>query len=353
MSAGTAYIAIGDRKVGHGQPCFMIAEAGVNHNGSLEQAIELVDAAVRAKADAVKFQTFHAELLVTQDAPKAQYQIAATGATESQFQMLKKLELSHAAHRQLASYCGQKGIIFLSTPFDNASADFLHELGVPAFKIGSGEVTNLPLLGHVARLGKPVIMSTGMSGLGEVEDALKTLSAGGCRQIAILHCVSNYPAAAADTNLRAMQTLGAAFGMPVGYSDHTLGLPISLAAVALGACIIEKHITLDRSLPGPDQFCSLEPAELVALVEGIRMVEASLGHGRKEPAASEAAVAAVARKSLVAAQDIPAGTVLTADLICIRRPGTGLPPVMLQYVLGRTARAAITAGALIGWEALA
>ena len=353
MSAGTAYIAIGDRKVGHGQPCFMIAEAGVNHNGSLEQAIELVDAAARAKADAVKFQTFRAELLVTQDAPKAQYQIAATGAAESQFQMLKKLELSAAAHRQLASYCGQKGIIFLSTPFDNASADFLHELGVPAFKIGSGEVTNLPLLSHVARFGKPVIMSTGMSGLGEVEDALKTLSAGGCRQIAVLHCVSNYPAAAADTNLRAMHTLGAAFGMPVGYSDHTLGLPISLAAVALGACIIEKHITLDRSLPGPDQFCSLEPAELVALVEGIRMVEASLGHGRKEPAASEADVAAVARKSLVAAQDIPAGTVLTADLVCIRRPGTGLPPVMLQYVLGRTAKAAITAGALIGWEALA
>ena len=352
MESTTNCFAIDGRPVGRGAPCYVIAEAGVNHNGSLDLAVELVDAALRARADAVKFQTFRAELLVTPDAPKAEYQMARTDAAESQFHMLKKLELSEDAHRQLMTYCRRKDITFLSTPFDNTSASFLDGLGVPAFKIGSGEVTNLPLLSHVARFGKPVIMSTGMSRLGEVEDALRVLHSGGCAEVAILHCISNYPAEATDTNLRAMHTLETAFGLPTGYSDHTLGLPVSLAAVALGACIIEKHITLDRSLPGPDQFCSLEPGELVALVQGIRMVEASLGHGRKEPTASEAGVAAVARKSLVAAKDIPAGTVLTEDLVCVRRPGTGLPPGMLPYVLGRKARTRIEAGALIGWETL-
>jgi N-acetylneuraminate synthase len=353
MSFEGPRIAIGDRTIGHGQPCFVIAEAGVNHNGRLELAMALVDAAARAKADAVKFQAFRAEHLVTPDAPKAAYQARGTEAGETQFQMLKKLELPDEAQRELVAHCKSKRIIFLSTPFDKTSATFLHGLGVPAFKIGSGDITDLPLLGHVSRFGKPVLLSTGMSRLSEVEDALTALRSGGCGQVALLHCVSNYPTDAADANLRAMQTLGLAFGTPVGYSDHTKGLPVSLAAVALGACIIEKHITLDRSLPGPDQFCSIEPDEFTALVEGIRMVEVSLGSGRKQPAASEANVAAVARKSLVAARHISAGTVLTEDLISVRRPGTGLPPAMLQYVLGRKVKTPIDAGALIVLEALA
>jgi N,N'-diacetyllegionaminate synthase len=341
------------RKIGTGQPCFITAEAGVNHNGDLDTARRLVDVAEQAGADAIKFQTFKAERLVTVSAPKAEYQSRTTDAAESQYEMLRRLELSVEAHRDLMAYCQTRKLLFISSPFDEESADFLAELGVAIFKIPSGEITNLPFLAHVARKGKPLIVSTGMANLGEVETAVHTLEETGNRDFVLLHCVSNYPAQPGDVNLRAMQTMSAAFSVPVGYSDHTVGIEVALAAVALGACVIEKHFTLDRDLPGPDHQASLEPDELAALVRGIRTVEASLGHGRKEPAASEANTTAVARKSLVAARNIPAGTVLTEDLIAARRPGTGLPPAVRPYLVGRTARVAIPAGTLLSLELLA
>ena len=344
---------LGGRKIGTDQPCFIIAEAGVNHNGRLDLARRLVEVAGRAGADAVKFQTFRAERLVTADAPKAEYQRRATDAEESQYDMLRRLELSTEAHQELIDYCREQGILFMSTPFDEESADALEALGVPGFKIASGEITNLPLLAHVARKKRPMIVSTGMACLGEVEAADGAISATGNRRFALLHCVSDYPALPGDANLRAMHTLQAAFGVPVGYSDHTEGAAVALAAAALGACIIEKHFTLDRSLPGPDHRASVEPEELSRLVQGIRTVEAALGHGRKEPARAEAATAAAARKSLVASRDIPAGTVLTDDLIAVKRPGTGLPPSMRPHLVGRTVRVPIPGGSLLMLEMLA
>lgn len=345
-------IDIAGHKVGVGRSCFIVAEAGVNHNGSLEMARRLVDVAVRAGVNAVKFQTFKAERLVTGDAPKAKYQMETTGAVESQYEMLRRLELSSETHRNLMAYCQQQGLLFMSTPFDEESADFLAGLGMVVFKIPSGEITNLPFLAHVARKGKPMIVSTGMANLGEVEAAVKTIENAGNQDLVLLHCVSYYPADPADVNLYAMRTMATAFGVPVGYSDHTLGIEVALAAVALGACVIEKHFTLDRSLPGPDHRASLEPDELAALVQGIRTVEAALGHGRKEPAISEMDTAAVARKSLVAARDIPAGTALSEELIAVKRPGTGLPPAMRPYLVGRAVRVSIPAGALLKLEML-
>jgi N,N'-diacetyllegionaminate synthase len=345
-------IDIAGRRVGPGEPCFIIAEAGVNHDGSLETARRLVDAAAAAGADAVKFQTFKADRLVTASAPKAAYQTASTPAGEGQHAMLRRLELSADAHRALAAACRERRIAFLSTPFDEDSADLLAELGVPAFKIGSGELTNLPFLVHVAKKGRPLIVSTGMATLSEVEAALHAVAEARNRQVVLLHCVSNYPADPADVNLRAMATMTRAFGVPVGYSDHTTGLEIAIAAVALGACVIEKHFTHDRTAPGPDHRASLEPAELAALVRGIRATEASLGHGRKEPAPSEAATALVARRSLVVAKAVRAGTVLTEDLIAIKRPGTGLPPAMRHWVIGRRAAEDLAADTVLTLDML-
>ncbi|MEZ4731770.1 MAG: N-acetylneuraminate synthase [Caldilineaceae bacterium] len=346
-------IAIGNRLIGPQEPCFLIAEAGVNHNGDIELARQLIDAATRAGADAVKFQTFKASRLVTPNAPKAKYQRAATNGSESQYEMLQRLELSLADHQELIRYCEQQGIIFLSTPFDEESADLLEELGVVAFKIPSGEISNHSYLAHIARKGKPLIISTGMSNLGEVEQAVTTVETAGNAQFTLLHCVSNYPADPADVNLRAMHTLQTAFGAMVGYSDHTLGLEVTLAAVALGAKVIEKHFTLDRTMPGPDHQASLEPDELAALVKGMRTVEMALGHGRKQPTASEKDTAQVARKSLVAAKDLAAHTQLTAEMIQIKRPGTGLPPAMREYLIGRTLKSDVAAGELLQWEMLA
>src|SRR5574341_1088394 len=346
-------IRLSSRVIGHGYPCFVVAEAGVNHNGDLKLARQLVDMAVESRADAVKFQTFRAERLVTPLAPKANYQQETTGASESQFEMLRRLELSNEAHRELMSYCQQRGILFMSTPFDEESADFLDGLGMVVFKIPSGELTNLPLLAHVARKGKPMIVSTGMSTLSEVKTAVHAIGKAGNRDLVLLQCVSSYPASPADANLRAMQTMATEFNVPVGYSDHTSGIEVALAAVALGACVIEKHFTLDRTLPGPDQRASLEPDELATMIRGIRVVEAALGHGRKEPATSEVNTAAVARKSLVAARDIPAGATLTEELIAIKRPGIGLPPTMRRHILGLRAKQDIPAGALLTLEMLA
>ena len=343
-------LQIGGRMVGMNQPCFIIAEAGVNHNGDLNLAHQLIDVASQAGADAIKFQTFKAEHLATADAPKAAYQLETTNASESQFEMLRRLELDADAHRDLIAHCRDKHILFLSTPFDEASVDLLETLGVPAYKTPSGEITNLPYLSHVARKNKPMIVSTGMAFLGEVETAVRTIDGTGNYAFALLHCVSNYPANPADINLRAMQTMARAFNVLVGYSDHTLGVEVSLAAVALGACIVEKHFTLDRNLPGPDHQASAEPAELAALVRGIHIVEASLGDGRKQPSVSEANTASVARKSLIAACDIPAGIKLTEMMVAIKRPGTGLPPAMREYLIGRLTRASIPAGTLLNLD---
>ncbi len=343
---------IADYQIGSGQPCFIIAEAGVNHNGNLEAAYKLIDVAVQAGVNAIKFQTFKAERLVTPDAPKANYQLQTTEGYKSQFEMLRQLELSESDHQALLAYCSKRNILFISTPFDEISADFLADLGVAVFKIPSGEITNLPFLDYVARLGKPMIVSTGMSYLGEVEMAVQTIKKAGNHDIALLHCVSNYPASPAEVNLRAMQTMKAAFDLPIGYSDHTLGLEVSLAAVACGACIVEKHFTLDCTLPGPDHQASLEPDELITLIKGIRTVEAALGHGRKQPVASEINTMAVARKSLVAACNIVAQTILHEDLIAIKRPGTGLSPTMKPFLVGRTLKVDILAGTVFDVEML-
>jgi len=345
-------IEIADRQIGAGQPCFVIAEAGVNHNGDAKMAHRLVDVAADAGADAVKFQTFKAERLVTASAPKAEYQKKATGAGESQLEMLKRLELPVALHRELIEHCRQRNLQFLSTPFEEESADALIGLGLQLLKIPSGEITNLPFLEHVSKAGIPVILSTGMASLGEVERATEIFSEAGNRNVVLLHCVSSYPAAPADCNLRAMRTLEVAFGLPVGFSDHTLGIEVALGAVALGASVIEKHFTLDRNLPGPDHQASLEPDGLKALVRGIRLIESALGDGRKARAASEQNTAAVARKSIVANHDIPAGKHIDRQMIALRRPGTGLPSNMLPFVLGKAPRLFVPAGTVITLEML-
>ncbi len=331
---------------------FIIAEAGVNHDGSVDQALRLVDAARAGGADAVKFQTFRADLLATRAAPKAAYQERRPGAAESQFAMLKRLELDADAHRRILTRCREVGIQFLSSPFDAPSADLLAGLDVPLFKVASGEITNFPFLEHLARKGRPLIVSTGMSTLAEVAEAVQVLRQAGGRDLTLLHCVTEYPAPFAEINLRAMQTLQAAFGLPVGYSDHTLGIEIAVAAVALGAVVIEKHFTLDRTRPGPDHAASLEPPELRRLVEAIRHVEAALGSGIKEPAPCELPNLPVARKSVVAARALPAGHRLEPGDLQIKRPGTGLPPKLLPTLVGRTLRADVAPDEVITQELL-
>ena len=342
-------VTIAGRMIGEGQPCFVIAEAGVNHNGNVNMAKRLIDAAAAAGADAVKFQTFSAEQLVSPVAPKAAYQQQTTGAAESQLAMLQRLELPRTAYPELQAHARSRGVLFLSTPFDEESADFLEQLGVPAFKIGSGEVTNLPLLRHVAHKHQPMIVSTGMADLAEVTEAVAAIRQEGNDQLVLLHCVSSYPADPAAVNLRAMQTMAETFHVPTGYSDHTEGLEIAVAAVALSACLIEKHLTLDKAMPGPDHQASAEPQELAALVRAIRAVETALGDGCKRPTAGEANTAAAARRSLVAALDIPAGTRLTEQHIAIKRPGIGLPPSLRTRLIGRMTTTDIAAGTVLTW----
>lgn len=319
---------------------FVIAEAGVNHNGDPALARALVDVAAAAGADAVKFQTFHVDRLLTRRAAKADYQRRATGNDQSQYEMLARLELSPADHEMLFAHCAAAGIEFMSTPFDPESARYLKGLGVRRLKISSGDVTNLPMLEVVGALGLPVVLSTGMADLAEVEAAVATLRAAGTTDLAVLQCVSNYPADPALANLRVMDTFARAFGTPVGLSDHSTGLTVAIAAAARGAAYIEKHFTLDRGLPGPDHQASLLPDELRALVTAVRLVEAALGDGVKRPAPSELPVREVARKSLVAARDLPGGAVLGREDLDVLRPGTGLSPASLPAVIGRrTARA--------------
>jgi N-acetylneuraminate synthase len=329
-----------------------VAEAGVNHNGELGLALEMVHAAAEAGAEAVKFQSFRAQHLASPHAPLAGYQARTVKGGRTQREMLVGLELDEEAHRQIMERCRRLGLIFLSSPFDPPSADLLARLEAPAYKIASGEATNLPFLAELARRGLPLILSTGMCTLAEVARAVRTVQDAGCRQLALLHCVSDYPARPEDVNLLAMRTMRAAFGLPVGYSDHTLGDQACHAAVALGACIIEKHFTLDPGLPGPDQKASVDPAGLARLVAGVRQVEACLGNGQKLPARAEEATAAVARKSLVAARDLAGGKALEPEDLASLRPGTGISPAELPQVLGRPLRRGLKRGELITWEML-
>lgn len=315
---------------------YIIAEAGVNHNGSFDLACRLVDAAKAAGADCIKFQTFRAQNLVSRNAGKADYQKATTG-DGSQADMLSKLELSYDAFSRLKQYCEEVGITFLSTPFDLESVAFLDALGVPFWKIPSGEVTNLPYLEALAKTGRPVVMSTGTCEMDEIEAALRVLRENGTSDIRLLHCNTEYPTPFADVNLRAMETMRRAFGVEVGYSDHTRGIEVPIAAVALGATIIEKHFTLDRNMEGPDHKASLEPDELAAMVSAIRNIEQALGSGEKTASPSEQKNIAVARKSIVAKRAIKAGERLTEDNLTVKRPGSGVSPMRWRDVLGTAA----------------
>jgi N,N'-diacetyllegionaminate synthase len=317
----------------------IIAEAGVNHNGDIELAKRLIDVAADAGADLVKFQTFSAERLATQSAPKADYQNQTTDRAESQFAMLKQLELSMEMHQALITDCQQRNIGFFSTGFDIQSLDYLASLGAERFKIPSGEITNLPYLRHVGGFGKPVILSTGMAVLGEIEAALEVLETAGTprTEVTVLHCNTEYPTPMQDVNLRAMCSIRDAFGVAIGYSDHTPGIEVPIAAVALGATVIEKHLTLDRNLPGPDHKASLEPDEFVAMVRGIRNIERAMGDGIKRPSHGEAKNMPIVRKSLVAAKPIFAGERFTAENVTAKRPGTGISPMRWDEVMDRIA----------------
>jgi N,N'-diacetyllegionaminate synthase len=315
---------------------YIIAEAGVNHNGSLELAKKLVDIAV----DAVKFQTFKADKLVSRTAQKAEYQKQTTAADESQYEMIKKLELDENAHRELIRYCNEKQIMFLSTPFDHDSIDMLNNFGMPIFKIPSGEITNLPYLRHIGRLDKEVILSTGMADLGEIEDALGVLMQAGVPKdkITVLHATTEYPCPIEEVNLRAMQTIRAAFGVKVGYSDHTQGIEVPIAAVATGACVIEKHFTLDRAMDGPDHKASLEPEELKAMVRAIRHIDLAMGNGIKKPSKSEVKNISIARKSIVALRPIKSGEIFNSENLTVKRPGNGINPMRWDEIIGQVAQ---------------
>ncbi|HHB93835.1 MAG TPA: N-acetylneuraminate synthase [Campylobacterales bacterium] len=315
---------------------FIIAEAGVNHNGSIKLAKELIDIAKEAGADAVKFQTFKTESLVSKNAKKADYQKQTTDKNESQFDMIKKLELNLDTHRELISYCNQKKIMFLSTPFDHESIEMLDSLGLKIFKIPSGEITNLPYLRHIGRLKKRVILSTGMADIGEIEDALDVLIMAGTLKdnITVLHANTMYPTPMEDVNLRAMITIGKTFDISYGYSDHTLGIEVDIAAVAMGASVIEKHFTVDKTMEGPDHKASLEPKELNDLVKAIRNIELALGNSIKKPSKSEIPNMKIARKSIIASKDIKRGDILSEENITIKRPGNGISPMRWNEIIG-------------------
>ncbi len=320
----------------------IIAEAGVNHNGSIETAKKMIDKAVDADVDIIKFQTFKSEKLVSKSAQQAEYQKKNIGSSSdnSQLNMLKKLELSHTDHQELIEYCNQKGIRFFSTAFDLESVDYLHSLNIGLWKIPSGEITNYPYLKKIAQFGEPVILSTGMCEMQDIEAALKVLTDNGLSKdkISILHCNTEYPTPFKDVNLLAMNELKKRFGVRVGYSDHTKGIEVPIAAVALGAEIIEKHFTLDRNMEGPDHKASLEPDELKAMVSAIRNIELALGDGHKTISESERKNIAVARKSIVAAKDIKAGEIFTENNLAVKRPGNGISPMDWENVIGKTAK---------------
>jgi N-acetylneuraminate synthase len=343
----SAEVVIGGHVVGNGHPCFIIAEAGVNHNGDLGLALQLVDAAITAGADAVKFQTWITSKLVVDHAPLAEYQAKSSLGNSSQFGLLEALELSFDEFRDIKAYADKRGILFLSTPDEEESADFLQTLGVVAYKVGSAEITTLPYLRHIARKRRPIILSTGMATHAEVAAAVAAVRATGNDSIALLHCVSAYPAPAAHCNLRAMETLERDFDCPVGFSDHTQGVNVALAAVARGAAVLEKHMTLDRGLAGPDHRASLEPAEFAAMVKAIREVESALGDGIKRPMESEIETRSIVRKRVVAAREMPAGHLIEMGDIALRRASAGLGAEASEFVIGRKLRSPVAASSPI------
>jgi len=344
-------LTIQDHEIGVGAPCFIIAEAGVNHNGDVDFAHQLIDAAADAGADAVKFQTFDPTALTAPEARKAAYQVETTGAAGSQLEMLQGLVLASEVYPPLMRHAEQRGLVFLSTPFDEGSADFLDRLGLAAFKVSSGDLTTLPFLRFLAAKNKPLLVSTGMATLGEVMAAVSTIrQADEDFPLALFHCVSNYPAEPADCNLLAMHTLAQTFRCAVGWSDHTQDIHISLAAVALGAVLLEKHFTLDRTLPGPDHRASLEPDELRRMVAAIRDVEKARGDGLKRPVAAEAATATAARRSLYWAQSLEPGEIAQPESFALLRPGTGISPAERDLLTGRRVGRAVVAGQMVSRE---
>ncbi len=344
-------IKIGKKIVSAGSPCFIIAEAGVNHNGSLQRAKKLVREAARAGADAVKFQTFKAEEVATATAPLAGYQKKGLTKAGNQLKMLRQYELPEKAFVSLKKYCDKKRIIFLSTPHSPAAVDLLNPL-VEAYKIGSADLTNGLLLAGAASTGKPLILSTGMATMQEIKNAVRCIRQAGNDKIVLLHCTSLYPCPFDQVDLRAIGGIKKATGCPVGYSDHTPGWAVSLAAVALGAVIVEKHFTLDRTLPGPDHKASIEPAEMAGMISAIRQVEKALGSAHKTVTAGEKKMREVCRKSIVAITDIAAGEIVSADKIGLKRPGTGIAPKYYQQVTGSSARKTIKKDSLIQWTML-
>jgi N-acetylneuraminate synthase/N,N'-diacetyllegionaminate synthase len=330
-------IKIGSKIIGENKPTFIIAEAGVNHNGDIRKAKKLVDAAKKAGADAVKFQTFKAENLVTETADMADYQIKNIGKKETQLQMLKKLELSHEDFHELKKYCDKKKIIFLSTPHSYDAIDFLEKI-VPAYKFGSGDLTNIPSLTYTAKKGKPMILGTGMATIEEVKQAVNTIKQKGNNQIIALHCTTNYPTPFEETNLNAIKTMKEKLDCIIGYSDHTLGTIASIIAVSIGAKVIEKHFTLDKKLPGPDHKASLDPEELTEMIKEIRNTEKILGKSDKKPTEKEKQIMKLVRKSVVAKEDIKRGTRIRESMLIIKRPGTGIPPYKTDKIIGKKAK---------------
>ncbi len=347
-------VTIGKRIVGEGEPCFVIAEAGSNHNRDFKQAKRLIDVAAEAGADAVKFQTFSADKLYSKKTPTMSYlknnKLLKKG--ETVWGLLKRLELPREWHEALAKYCRQKKVIFLSTPFDLQAVDQLEEVGMSAYKIASYEITHLPLLKRVGETEKPIILSTGMADLSDIETALEVIYKTGNRDVVLLHCAINYPPKFEDLNLRAIQTMKMAFNLPVGFSDHTMGITADIAAVALGACAIEKHYTTSRKLDGPDHSFAVEPEELKAMVQGIRDTEKALGSSIKRRTQAEEEMYKLGRRSLVAAKKITKGAVIQPDMIEVKRPGFGIPTKMMEAVIGRRAKVEIDEDDILTWEML-
>jgi len=344
-------VKIGDRSVGDNEPCFIVAEAGANHNRDLSMGKELIDVAARAGADAVKFQTYSAETLYSKKTPRFTYLERLT--SKETWNLIKEIELPREWQAELAAHAAARGIAFFSSPFDYRAVDELDALGVPAFKIASFEIVDLPLIRYAAAKRRPMIISTGLATYEDVQDALEACWAAGNRDVVLLQCASLYPAPPARMNLRAIATLRQAFGVPVGLSDHTLGIHVASAAVGLGACVVEKHFTLSRSLPGPDHPFAVEPAELAEMVRQIREVEAALGDGRKlGPAPDEEEMHQKARRSLIAARRIPKGTRIERDMIAIKRPGFGIRPKFVDLVLGRVAKVDVDEDTVLTWEML-
>jgi len=345
-------VKIEDKLVGDGEAVFIVAEAGVNHNGDVDLGKKLIDVARGAETDAVKFQVFKAENVVAKYAEKAKYQKETTGPNKSQYAMIKRLELKDEDFRELYNYAKKNNVIFLSSAFDKESVDLLDDLGVPAFKVPSGEITNFPLLRYMAEKKKPIILSTGMSTIGEIEEALEVIREKGIEDIVLLHCVTSYPAKIEDINLRVIEMLRHRFKLPVGFSDHTLGITTPIAAAALGATLIEKHFTLDRTLPGPDHRASLEPHELKEMIRAIRAVEKALGDGIKRLTEDEEHIKKVVRRSIVAKVEIPKGTVITEKMLDFKRPGIGIEPKYLNGVIGKKAKRDIKPDELITFKKL-